>query len=174
MHIFMTEMTDADWMQKALGEAQLAAAQGEVPIGAVLVREGTLIAAAHNTREADQSPLEHAEIRVLRAGAKLLNNWRLIDCTLYVTLEPCPMCLGALFQARVGRVVFGAFDDKRLQDAAHLYLPSLKQRLFEAAPASELSLQSNNHTLCISGGILENDCAQILKDFFARRRIGSS
>lgn len=151
-------------MQEALAQAAQAEKAGEIPIGAVLVRHGVVLAAAHNTREQDKNPLEHAEIVALRLAAKAIGDWRLTDCTLYVTMEPCPMCLGALFQARVGRLVYGASDDKRLQETPDLLLASLSSR-------GTQSLTSNNHTLQITGGVLATECAQILKDFFAARRI---
>src|SRR5688572_28978876 len=100
-------------MKAALAEAKAAFDAGEVPIGAVLVKNGTTLARAHNTREQSKNPLHHAEIQVLEEAARILGDWRLTDCELYVTVEPCPMCLGALFQARVGKLFFGCYDDKR-------------------------------------------------------------
>lgn len=105
-------LTDADFMQAALVEAKLAAAELEVPVGAVLVHAGKIVATGRNRREKLQSPISHAEIHALEAGAKHFGSWRLLDCTLYVTLEPCPMCLAACQQARIGRVVYGAVDPK--------------------------------------------------------------
>lgn len=101
----------SEWMQYALSEAQAAATEGEIPVGAVIVRNGEVIASAHNRREADADPTGHAEILCIREAAKKLGNWRLSDCTMYVTLEPCPMCAGALLASRVSRCVFGARDD---------------------------------------------------------------
>jgi tRNA(adenine34) deaminase len=152
-------------MQEALHEAKLAFDAGEIPIGAVIVRQDQIIARAHNTRQQSRNPLHHAEIIVLEEAAKQIGDWRLNDCTLYVTLEPCPMCLGALFQARVGKLFFGCHDDKRdvttFKNDLHRIFPNLKD-------TSELS--SNNHSLAISGGILEIQCSKILKDFFASKR----
>jgi len=109
----MTSSAHAAAMDLALAEARQAAQEGEIPIGAVLLdADGTVVARAHNTREADQDPTAHAEITALREGARALGRWRLDDCTLYVTLEPCPMCAGAVTMARVGRLVFGAWNDE--------------------------------------------------------------
>src|SRR5437868_249711 len=103
---------DESWMGSAIVEARLAAAEDEVPIGCVIVRNDAIIAAAHNRRIQLQDPTAHAEILALRHAAKVLGDWRLEDCTLYVTLEPCPMCAGAIVQARVLRVVYGCRDAK--------------------------------------------------------------
>jgi len=100
------------WLGRALEEASRSAEQGEVPVGAVLVKDGDAIATSGNDRERSSDPTGHAEIRVLRAGAAQLKSWRLEDCTLYVTLEPCPMCLAAAQQARIKRIIFGAVDAK--------------------------------------------------------------
>lgn len=109
----MTSSAHAAAMDLALAEARQAAQEGEIPIGAVLLdADGTVVARAHNTREAAQDPTAHAEITALREGARALGRWRLDDCTLYVTLEPCPMCAGAVTMARVGRLVFGAWNDE--------------------------------------------------------------
>ncbi|MEG1943686.1 MAG: nucleoside deaminase, partial [Angelakisella sp.] len=107
----MTELIDNEYyMSLALAEARLAGKRGEVPVGAVLVRRGEIIAACGNTREEEHDPLGHAEINVIRAGCRVLGDWRLSDCTLYVTLEPCSMCAGAILNARVAKVVYGAAD----------------------------------------------------------------
>lgn len=151
-------MNDFYFMQQALLEAQKAAVAEEVPIGAVLVRDGEIIARAHNTREQSRNPLNHAEMILLEQAGWQEGNWRLNDTTLYVTLEPCPMCLGALFQARVGRLVFGCADPKREQDS---WFKNLNQ---------EMTLKANNHVLKITGGILEQECSVIMKDFFKSRR----
>lgn len=149
-------------MQQALEEANLSATAGEIPIGAVLVKDGQIIARAHNTRETSFNPLHHAEILVLEEAGQKLGNWRLNDCTLYVTVEPCPMCLGALLQARVGKLVFGCSDPKRENPSPNGYqFPSLK---------NENRVNGNNHTLEITGGILGTECANLLKDFFKKRR----
>lgn len=146
------------YMQAALEQAQKACDSGEVPIGAVIVSNNEIIAKAYNTCETDKSPLQHAELKALHQAAQSKNNWRLNDCDLYVTLEPCPMCLGALFQARIQNLFIGCFDHKR---AASPHFPSLK---------GQAKLTDNNHNLEIHSGILESECSQILKDFFKSRR----
>ena len=147
--------SDAVFMQAALQQAQLAAVAGEVPVGAVLVASGEVVAAGHNRTLVDHDPSGHAEIIVLRQAAKNAGNHRLVDATLYVTLEPCAMCVGAIVQARIARVVFGAYDQKAgaLGSAIDLsYSPAF------------------NHRFEIQGGRLADDSAAILKDFFAARR----
>jgi len=156
-------MTDLDAMALALDQAKLAACLGEVPIGAILVRGEQILAQTHNTREQTKNPLHHAEIQALEIAAKAQGDWRLNDCTLYVTLEPCPMCLGALFQARMARLVFGCFDEKRERE----FLPG--KNIIPNLRGLE-SLTSNNHTLTITGGVIADECAQNLRDFFAERR----
>lgn len=151
------EMAESDraWMHLALAEAEKAAAAGEVPVGAVLIDDGGLIARAGNSPITSNDPTAHAEILVLRAAAALRANYRLPGTTLYVTLEPCPMCMGALLQARVRRLVYGATDPK--SGAAHsLYTLGDDPRL--------------NHRLEIIGGVLAEECGRLLKDFFRRRR----
>ena len=101
---------DHAWMQIALEEAALAASEGEIPVGVVIVKDGRMLARAHNLREQQHDPTEHAEMRCLKEAATLLHDWRLTGCTLYVTLEPCPMCAGALAMSRISHVVFGARD----------------------------------------------------------------
>lgn len=151
-------MNDLPHMQEALAEAVKAATEGEIPIGAVLVKEEQIIARAHNTRQTSRNPLHHAEILVLEEAAQKLGDWRLNDYTLYVTVEPCPMCLGALLQARVGKLVFGCADPKREKPLSQGYqFPSLK---------NETHVSGNNHTLEIVGGFLEPECVKLLKDFF--------
>lgn len=106
-------MTESEkYMTEALAEAEKALAAGEVPIGAVMVRNGEIIARGHNLRNTDKNPLRHAEIDVIDAAAKIVGDWRLEDCVLYVTVEPCPMCAGAIVQARIPRVVFGTRNSK--------------------------------------------------------------
>lgn len=143
-------MNDQDYMQQALIEAEHAASKGEVPIGAVLVEDGEIIARAHNTREQSKNPLDHAEMLLLQQAGQQKGNWRLNDTTLYVTLEPCPMCLGALLQARVGRLVYGCVDPKREKKS--------------------MMIHGNNHCLKITGGVLEEACSLVLKNFFKLRR----
>lgn len=163
--LILFNMHDVYFMQIALEEARQAAEEGEAPIGALLVYEGKILARAHNIRESSRNPLDHAELRLLQEIGQKTGNWRLTGTTLYVTLEPCPMCLGALLQARVGRLVFGCGDPKREGDD---YFPSLSQRVDESS--GQQILKSNNHTLSITGGILKEECSQLLKDFFKQCR----
>ena len=142
-------------MAKALCQAQAAARKGEVPVGAVVVREGSIVARAHNLRETRRDPAAHAELIALQRAAKKLGGWRLMDCTVYVTLEPCPMCAGAMIKARVARVVFGAFDPKA----------GCCGTLYQLIQDGRF-----NHTCPVTGGVLEAECAGILKEFFARKR----
>lgn len=139
------------FMIEAIREAEKAGALGEVPIGAVIVRDNQVIAKAHNLRETLQQPLAHAECLAIQAASEALETWRLSDCTLYVTLEPCPMCAGAIIQSRVNKVVFGAWDPKAGCCGTLMNLPE-DQRF--------------NHQAELIPGILEEQCAQLLKDFF--------
>lgn len=152
-------------MQHALTLANKAFQQGEIPVGALIVRDNHIIAEAFNTRESQKNPLQHAEILCLEQAAKQKGDWRLNDCTLIVTLEPCPMCLGALLQARIKTLVFGAFDTKRFNQDI---FPSLKTKIQNIE--TPFILSSNNHNLEIYGGILEDDSAHLLKTFFQQRR----
>jgi tRNA(adenine34) deaminase len=142
-------------MKKALRQAQVAAKKGEVPVGAVIVRDGVVIARAHNLRESRRDPTAHAELIAMQRATKKLGGWRLHGCTLYVTLEPCPMCAGALVNARLDALVFGA-DDPKAGCCGTLY----------NLPADERF----NHRLKITGGVMANDCARILSAFFQARR----
>lgn len=146
---------EAWFMRLALREAQRAPAHEDVPIGAVLVHDGEVLAAAHNERELRSDPTAHAEILALREAARALDSWRLLDCALYVTLEPCAMCAGAIVLARVPRVVFGATDPKA--GAAGSVLDVLAEPRL-------------NHRPEILSGVLAPDCGQLLSDFFASRR----
>ncbi len=148
----MTE--DERWMRVALSLAQESAEAGDVPVGAVLVRDGVPIASAGNRREADGLATAHAELLCVEEGCRALGRWRLSDCTLYVTLEPCPMCAGALINARIGRVVFGAKDAKAGACGSVIRL--------DAYPL--------NHRLHAIGGVLERECAAVLSDFFQKKR----
>jgi tRNA(adenine34) deaminase len=142
-------------MRAALAQATIAAGAGEVPVGAVVVVNGEVIATGHNRSISDADPSGHAEIVALRDACKAMANHRLSGATLFVTLEPCVMCVGAIAQARIGRVVFGAYDEK----AGAL------------GTATDLSdSKALNHRFEINGGLLEEECATILKDFFAARR----
>jgi len=142
-------------MELALQEAAMAADKEEIPVGAVVVRRGEVLARAHNLREETQSPSAHAEMLALEAAAATLGSWRLNDCTLYVTLEPCVMCVGAILQARVARVVFGCLDPKG----------GAVESLYRLCEDSRL-----NHQPAVTRGVLERECAAILRDFFARLR----
>lgn len=142
-------------MAIALEEARKAFFLGEVPVGAVLVRDGEILAKAHNRKESNADPTAHAELLALREGAKLLNDWRLEGCTLYVTLEPCPMCAGALVQARVKTLIYGATD---LKGGAVESLMNLVQHPLL------------NHRLEVIAGIREEECRTLLKEFFQSRR----
>jgi tRNA(adenine34) deaminase len=148
-------MTDHDYMWLALAQAQEARAAGEVPVGAVVVKDGEVIATGFNQPISRHDPTHHAEIAALRAAATAVGNYRLPGCTLYVTLEPCVMCAGAMMHARIARVVFGARDPKT------------------GACGSVLDLFANtqlNHHAEVVGGVLADDCGTMLSDFFAERR----
>ncbi|MTA14382.1 MAG: nucleoside deaminase [Actinobacteria bacterium] len=142
-------------MRLALAEARAAEAHGDVPIGAVVVRAGRVIAARHNERELTGDPTAHAEVLALRDAAAAVGHWRLLDCTLYVTLEPCAMCAGAIVNSRVPRVVYAATDPKA----------GAVRSLFEIADDPRL-----NHRAEVAAGVLADDAAQLLKAFFAARR----
>ena len=146
---------DDYFMRLALREAEHALEHDDVPIGAVLVRDGEIVAAAHNERELRQDPTAHAEILALREAARALGSWRLLDTVIYVTLEPCAMCAGAIVLARVPRVVFGAGDPKA------------------GACGSVLDILAEprlNHRPDVAGGLLAQECGELLSGFFASRR----
>lgn len=147
--------TDRFFMKQALEEAQQAASLGEVPIGAVLVYEGKVIARAHNLRETTQNATTHAELLVIQDACKKIGSWRLEDTTLYVTLEPCPMCAGAILQSRVPRVVYGARDQKA----------GCVDSLYRL-----LNDERFNHECDVTEGILAEECGQILTAFFKALR----
>jgi tRNA(adenine34) deaminase len=142
-------------MGGALREAEKASARGEVPIGAVIVRDGEIISRGYNLREGKQDPAAHAELIAIRKAAKKLGNWRLTGTTLYVTLEPCIMCMGAILLARIDKVVFGCYDPKG-GAAGSLYDFSDDRRL--------------NHRLALVAGVREAECAALLSSFFAALR----
>ncbi|MBW1676667.1 MAG: tRNA adenosine(34) deaminase TadA [Deltaproteobacteria bacterium] len=151
-------MNHSHFMREALLEAQQAAREDEVPVGAVLVaQDGTVLAKAHNRTIALCDPTAHAEILALRAASLALGNYRLLNTALYVTIEPCIMCMGALLQARVARIVFGARDPK-CGGAGSCYNLAADTRL--------------NHTIAVQGGLLENECRELIQDFFRTRRLG--
>lgn len=145
---------DIAFIQEALREARVAAAAGETPIGAVVVHRGSVIAAAHNEREGGLDITAHAELIAIRKAARLLGDWRLQDCEVFVTLEPCPMCAGALLASRVGRVVYGAKDPTAGAMGSVVNLP-------------RYPLGSRPTVLC---GVLEEECRTLLQDFFKERR----
>ncbi|WAW11353.1 tRNA adenosine(34) deaminase TadA [Oxalobacter vibrioformis] len=147
--------SDQDFMRLALLEAEKAGAIGEVPVGAVIVKDGKVVARGHNQPVSGHDPTAHAEIMALREAGQVLGNYRLPACDLYVTLEPCAMCIGAMIHARIRRVIFGAHDPKT--GAAGSVI-----NLFEE--------KTLNHHATVTGGILASDCAQLLKAFFAMRR----
>ena len=146
---------DRQFMQQALSQAKLAAAAGEVPVGAVLVRDGQVISTGFNRPITNSDPSAHAEMMALRAAAQSESNYRLPGTTLYVTLEPCTMCAGAMLHARVERVVFGAADPKTGAAGSVLNVFSEKQI---------------NHQTQVEGGIMGEECGQVLRDFFKERR----
>ena len=143
------------WMRAALSEARRAFDLGEIPVGAVVVRDGAIISSGHNTRETSGDPTGHAEIIALRQAAQTLGDWRLSGCVLYVTLEPCPMCAGAVLAARIERVIYGARDERQ-GCCGSLY------RLTED-PAFD-------HFARASGGVMEAECASLLRQFMALSR----
>ena len=145
-------------MRLALEQAALAEAMGEVPIGAVVVHDGQVIAAAHNRRETDADPSAHAEFAAMVAASRALDRWRLTGCTVYVTLEPCTMCAGLMVNARIDRCVYGAPDPKG-GAVGTLYDLSRDPRL--------------NHEFEVTAGVLQNECAEQLRAFFKRRRAES-
>ena len=147
--------SDEKWMSLAIKQAIKANNEGEVPIGAVLVKDGQLIAQAHNQPISTNDATAHAEIQLLRVAGKYQKNYRLIDTTIYVTLEPCAMCLGAMMHARIARMVFGASDPKT----------------GVCGSRADLTTESFfNHEMQISGGILEKECKELLQSFFKSRR----
>lgn len=151
----VTEAEDRRWMQAALDCARRAAAAGEVPVGAVVVRDGQLVGEGWNQPVDDHDPTAHAEIRALRNAARTLGNYRLDGCSLYVTLEPCAMCAGAMMHARIRRIVFGAADPKTGVAGSVIDLFALRQL---------------NHHATVQGGVMAQECAHALQQFFAGRR----
>jgi tRNA(adenine34) deaminase len=146
---------DEYFMRLAIREAQAALEHDDVPIGAVVVHDGEVIGAAHNERELRQDPTAHAELIALREASRALGSWRVLDAVLYVTLEPCAMCAGAIVLARVPRLVYGATDPKA--GAAGSVLDVLGQPRL-------------NHRPAVAGGLLAEECAELLTDFFGSRR----
>jgi tRNA(adenine34) deaminase len=145
---------DEQYMRFAIEEARRAAALGEVPVGAVVVQDGRIISGAYNLRESEKRATAHAELLAIEEACKRLGGWRLPRCTLYVTLEPCPMCTGAIINARIERVVFGAYDPK------NGCMGSI----------SDLTKLPNQFHVDVTGGVLADDCAELLRSFFRRLR----
>ncbi len=147
---------DEQFMREALSLAQQAAELGEVPVGAIVVKDGVIVGRGSNAPIGSHDPSAHAEILALRDAAKNIGNYRLVDCSLYVTLEPCAMCAGAIQHARIGQLVFGAKDPKT------------------GACGSVVNLMAEdklNHHTDVVAGVLENECGQLLSDFFKQRRL---
>ena len=147
-------MTDYELMGAALAEAEQAAALGEVPVGAVIAKDGEIIASAHNTRETEKNALHHAELLAIDAACKKLGGWRLWQCELFVTLEPCPMCSGAILNSRIRRVVYGAADTKAGC----------------CGSVTDLFALPFNHHPVIEAGLMEAEAQALLQDFFAMLR----
>ena len=148
-------MPDDEPMRAALDQALLAERHGDVPVGAAVVHDGEVIAARHNEREQTQDPTAHAEVLALRDAASVLGRWRLDDCVLYVTLEPCAMCAGAAVNSRLGRLVYGADDPKAGAVVSHFGL---------------LRGRPLNHTVAVTGGVLADEAGALLRAFFRARR----
>ncbi len=148
-------MKHEDWMRLALKQAEKAYDLDDVPIGAVIVRNEEVLAFAYNEKELCQDPTAHAEIVAIRRAAEALGHWRLTDCTLYVTLEPCPMCAGAIIQSRLKQLVYGASDSKG--GAVESVMNVLHEKAW-------------NHKVQVTAGILEEECANILKAYFKEKR----
>ncbi|GAE37254.1 tRNA-specific adenosine-34 deaminase [Halalkalibacter akibai JCM 9157] len=144
------------WMEFAIKEAEKAELLGEVPIGAIIVKDDKIIAAGHNRREIDHQALAHAELSVIKEACEVLGSWRLLDCTLYVTLEPCPMCAGAIVLSRIEKVVYGAKDPKA--GCAGTLMNLLNEPRF-------------NHQTDIISGCLEERCSSLLTNFFRKLRL---
>lgn len=147
---------DEKFMRKAIQQAKKAETLGEVPIGAVIVCDGKIIARAHNLRQTTKDATAHAEILAIKKASKKLDTWHLVDCTLYVTLEPCPMCSGAIINSRIKRVVFGAVDPKAGCCGTFYNLP--------------MDARFNHRPQEIVSGILQNECASLLTNFFVAIR----
>ncbi|MDY7077235.1 MAG: tRNA adenosine(34) deaminase TadA [Chloroflexota bacterium] len=150
-------MDDTAWMREALAEAERALAHGDVPVGAVIVRDGAVVGRGHNRKEADGDPTAHAEMIALREAAHTLGGWRLVDVRLYCTLEPCPMCAGAIVSARLPRLVYGA-DDPKMGAAGSVVELLRDPRL--------------NHQVAVTRGVLAKESQALLERFFAELRAG--
>ena len=146
---------DEKYMKQALKQAEKARLMDEVPIGCVIVKDNKVIARAHNKREITNDPLGHAETIAIKKASKVLNDWQLVDCTLYVTVEPCLMCAGAIIQSRIKRVVYGA--------------PDVKGGAFGSS-INVLDAKNINHRPEVVGGVLEEECVTIIKNYFKSKR----
>jgi len=146
---------DERWMREAIAQAKHAESLGEVPIGAVVVQDGVIVGAGYNLRERDRDPTAHAEMIAIRQASERLQAWRLLGCTLYVTLEPCPMCAGAILQSRIERVVYGTTDPKA--GCVGTLMDLLQDSRF-------------NHASTWTSGVLQGECSALLTDFFRRLR----
>ena len=142
------------FMKKAIGRARTAAKYGETPVGAVIVKDGKVIAGGRNRRETGKNALYHAEISAIDSACKKLGGWRLIGCDLYVTLEPCPMCAGAIINSRIENVYFGAYDKKAGSFGS----------------IADFNSFGYNHAPAVFGGIMEDECSQLMRDFFKELR----
>ena len=145
---------DAEFMKIALAEARKASGRGEVPVGAVVVRDGVIVGRGRNRPISTKDPTAHAEVAAIRAAARRLANYRLTGCDLYVTLEPCAMCLGAVVQARIRRLIYGASDPKSGAVRSIMRFPFVKL----------------NHRPAVSAGVMADECGEVLKEFFRKRR----
>lgn len=148
-------MNNEKWMKEAIKQAKKAAQKDEVPIGCVIVKDDQIIARAYNKREMKQCSTAHAEILAIEKACKKLGSWRLEDCDLYVTLEPCPMCSGAIIQSRIRNVIFGAYDPKGGCMGSNMNINDVR---------------GCNHYPDIEGGILQDECSRLLKEFFKAKR----
>ena len=148
-------MNNEKWMKEAIKQAKKAAQKDEVPIGCVIVKDDQIIARAYNKREMKQCSTAHAEILAIEKACKKLGSWRLEDCDLYVTLEPCPMCSGAIIQSRIRNVIFGAYDPKGGCMGSNMNINDVR---------------GFNHYQDIEGGILQDECSRLLKEFFKAKR----
>lgn len=148
-------MNNEKWMKEAIKQAKKAAQKDEVPIGCVIVKDDQIIARAYNKREMKQCSTAHAEILAIEKACKKLGSWRLEDCDLYVTLEPCPMCSGAIIQSRIRNVIFGAYDPKGGCMGSNMNINDVR---------------GFNHYPDIEGGLLQDECSRLLKEFFKAKR----
>ena len=151
----MTDEQIEKYMRAAIEQAKMAEEQDEVPVGAIVVYNDEIIGAGFNYKENTQNPIDHAEIRAIKQAAEKIGSWRLIDCDIFITLEPCPMCAGAIVQSRIRSVYFGAYDPKAGCGGSILNI--LEEPRF-------------NHRCEFKGGILEEECAFLLKNYFAKKR----